>query len=640
MPKHYQHILAFAFALHEINKKAELLPNTTVGSKIYDNAFDSWRAFRTTVDFLYVVKGKPLNYNCGMTEKALAVIGGLTSRTSMQMAHILNVYSIPQISYGAFDSRLSDKIQFPFLYRMIPSEDPQYTGIVLLLEHFGWNWIGLVVSDDDSGETFLQTLRPKLLQSRICIAETIVIPIVSEYIPVEIQNRILRPIVLAFLRTEINVMLVHGDRQSLEGLRAVLDIYEFRVMKPQRKVWVTTAQWDYTALTAGIKLASKTFNGTLSFSLHTNMVPGFEDFLEDIDPFHSNLYFIHQFWCTVFACSLPLHGLQYPGGNNCTGQEKFLILFFSFSDAEQCQECPEDKYPNENHSQCLPKKLIYLSYEEPLGAALAFASLFLSMGTAMVMRTFIRHRDTPIVKANNWSITCTLLSSLLICFLCPLLFIGWPGKVTCLLRQMVFGIIFTLAVACILAKTITVVLAFMATKPGNRARNWIGKRPAVLVIIPSSFLQVGICGVWLAMAHPFLELDMHSQRDEILLECNDGSPLMFYMVLGYMGLLAVISFLVAFSARKLPDTFNEAKLITFSMLVFCSVWISFVPTYLSTKGKYMVAVEIFSILASGAGLLGCLFLPKLYIIILRPELNTRKHLVRRQDCFQVEQSCH
>uniref|UniRef100_A0ABM5EIQ4 Vomeronasal type-2 receptor 26-like n=1 Tax=Pogona vitticeps TaxID=103695 RepID=A0ABM5EIQ4_9SAUR len=310
------------------------------------------------------------------------------------------------------------------------------------------------------------------------------------------------------------------------------------------------------------------------------------------------------------------------------------------SDAEQCQECPEDKYPNENHNQCLPKKLNYLSYGEPLGAALAFASLFLSTGTAMVMRTFIRHRDTPIVKANNWSITCTLLSSLLICFLCPLLFIGCPGKVTCLLRQMVFGIIFTLAVACILAKTITVLLAFMATKPGNRARNWIGKRPAVLVIVPSSFLQVGICGVWLAMAHPFLELDIHSQRDEILLECNDGSPLMFYMVLGYMGLLAIISFLVAFSARKLPDTFNEAKLITFSMLVFCSVWISFVPTYLSTKGKYMVAVEIFSILASGAGLLGYIFLPKLYIIILRPELNTRKHLVRRQDCFQVEQSCH
>ncbi|XP_034957883.2 vomeronasal type-2 receptor 26-like [Zootoca vivipara] len=584
------------------------------------------------------------NYKCGVEKNLIAAIGGLDSETSSHMASILDLYKILQITYSSFTPSVSEKDHISSLYQMAPSEAHQYTGIVQLLLYFHWKWVGIFVTADDKGEMFVKRLTRQLSRNGICIAVTERVVthkgfggsgLIEKY-----QN-----MAESLSKTNVNVFVVNADKNTKTELQWLLLVGIMLSLQPfLRNILFNNSAGD-----------------TVFFNEKRELEGGFDiinwvtfpnkSFLRvkvgEMDPQASlgsdfsideKIITWHQSFNQVVPLALcndhchPGYSRQRKEGEpfccyDCTPCPEGKIS--NQTDLDDCFQCQDDRYPNQERNQCITKKENFLSYEAPLGISLALLALAFSATTALVFGIFIKHQKTPIVKANNRNLTYTLLISLLLCFLCSLLFIGRPQLLTCNLRQIAFGIIFSVAVSSVLAKTLTVVLAFMATKPGSKMRKWVGKRFSTSIVLGCAFVQASICIVWLCTDPPFPDVDMHSLPKEIIVECNEGSANIFYYVLGYMGLLALVSFIVAFFARKLPDTFNEAKFITFSMLVFCSVWLSFVPTYLSTKGKYMVAVEIFSILASSAGILSCIFSPKCFIIIFKPELNSKEQLKKR-----------
>ncbi|XP_048224698.1 vomeronasal type-2 receptor 26-like isoform X2 [Perognathus longimembris pacificus] len=296
--------------------------------------------------------------------------------------------------------------------------------------------------------------------------------------------------------------------------------------------------------------------------------------------------------------------------------------FSDQTDMKRCLLCPEDQHSSPTRDSCLPKTEAFLTFDEPLGFSLAVLSLMLAGLAVLVLGIFWKHQDSPVVKANNRPLSYLLLVSLSLCALCALLFLGQPTAATCLLRQTIFFVVFTVAVSSILAKTLTVVLAFRVTRPRDRFQVCLGPSASPCVVLMSSLVQVILCAVWLGTSPPFPGRDVASEPRHIVIQCQEGSGVALYCMLGYLGFLSMGTFCVAFLARGLPDAFNETQFITFSMMLFCSVWIAFLPMYHSARGKSMVAVEIFSILSSTAGLLGGIFLPKCYIILLKPEHNT------------------
>ncbi|XP_039183091.1 vomeronasal type-2 receptor 26-like [Crotalus tigris] len=720
--KFYQHILALAFAVKEINEDLQILPNVTFGFHIYDSYYNPRMTYRTTLDLLFKSQEFYPNYKCDSQKTLMAIIGGLSSDTSSYIDEIVGLFKIPQLTYGSLGKeKFQTSKQF---YFMVPKEDHQYIGIIQLLRHFSWTWIGIFAVDNNNGEYFLQKMEPLLSQNGICSSFIQRLPQLINLADYKDLYHQFSCISINLMNSKANALLVYGESLAIMTLRGVTFLADSENKKTALlgKMWIMTAQIDFALSGIQITWDLQMFYGAISFTVHSGAVAGFKEFLQTIKPY--SVYrdeFLHDVWEQSFDCSFPKPELHEIHSRKCNGEMKLedlpgpvfememtgqsysiynavysvahalqalLILRFTKkntmmdkkldlpdlqswqvlpislcndpcspgnwkkgteekefccydcvpcpegkitnqNDMEDCFECAEDHYPNKEKNRCILKSVAFLTFEENLGIGLASTALCFFFLTSWVLGTFIKYRDTPIVKANNRSLTYTLLVSLLLCFLSSLFFLSQPGKMTCLLRQSTFGITFSVAISSVLSKTITVVVAFMATKPGSQMRRWMGKRLAFSTVFSCSLFQVCICMLWLSISPPFPELDMQSESQEIILQCNEGSALFFYCVLGYMGILAIASFIVAFLARTLPDSFNEAKFITFSMLAFCSVWVSFFPAYLSTKGRAMVAVEIFSILSSSAALLGCIFLPKCYIIVLQPQLNHRKQLIKK-----------
>uniref|UniRef100_A0A8C4SM49 Extracellular calcium-sensing receptor-like n=1 Tax=Erpetoichthys calabaricus TaxID=27687 RepID=A0A8C4SM49_ERPCA len=766
----FQRSQAMIFAIEEINKNQTLLPNITLGYRLYDNCMALPVALRAATALLADMDEVINDFSCNGSPPVIAVVGDPLSSHSIAAMRIMGPFHLPMVSYSATCSCLSNRREFPSFFRTIPSDAFQVKAMIHIIKYYGWVWIGAIASDDDYGQNAIKAFI-KEVSAFGCVAFIEMVPTVYK------KEKILQ-IVNTIKYSTAKVIVVFSPQVEF-----FKEIVKQNITGRQ---WIASEAWSTSSIVA-VTENFHSFGGTIGVAVHRGTIPGLEHFLLQLHPdFSNNKKIIIQFWETLFDCKFPQNLSKVNSSSRiCTGIEDIRTINTAYSDVSElrvtynvykavyaiahalhnlmscengngpfenktcasikhvqpwqvlhylkevnfinhlgervafnengdamaiydivnwqlsndsriqiktvglfdetvkevnqislaeeqifwnfesrkppesvcskscqpgtrkankkgepvccfncvpcadgevssevdsveCIKCLDDFWSNHGRNQCVLKELEFLSFDDAMGITLTTITVLGTCLSVAVLAVFIHYRSTPIVKANNSELSFLLLISLTLCFLCSLTFIGQPTHTTCMLRHVMFGISFVLCISCILVKTVVVIMAFKATLPGNNMIKWFGVSQLRGTVFFFTFLQSLICIVWLVTSPPIPAKNTKYFNSKIILECDVGSVIGFSSLLGYIGFLACICFLLAFFARNLPDTFNEAKFITFSMLIF---W------------KHTVAVEVFAILASSFGVLFAIFAPKCYIIIFKPERNTKRALMRRQNEF-------
>ncbi|XP_071358991.1 glutamate receptor, metabotropic 8a isoform X1 [Trachinotus anak] len=299
-----------------------------------------------------------------------------------------------------------------------------------------------------------------------------------------------------------------------------------------------------------------------------------------------------------------------------------------------CELCPYEMRPDANRTGCVPIPIIKLEWHSPWAVVPVFISMLGIIATSFVIVTFVRYNDTPIVRASGREMSYVLLTGIFLCYAITFLMIATPDVGVCSFRRIFLGLGMCFSYAALLTKTNRIHRIFEQGKKSVTAPRFIS--PASQLVITFSLISVQLLGVfvWFAVDPPHTVVDYGEQRTQDpmsargVLKC-DISDLSLICSLGYSILLMVTCTVYAIKTRGVPETFNEAKPIGFTMYTTCIIWLAFIPIFFGTSQSaermYIQTTTLtISLSLSASVSLGMLYMPKVYIILFHPEQNVPK----------------
>ncbi|TNN79423.1 Extracellular calcium-sensing receptor [Liparis tanakae] len=349
-------ILAMVFAIDEINNSSALLPNITLGYRIFDTCNTVSKALEATLSFVAQNKIDSLNLDefCNCTDHipaTIAVVGAAGSAVSTAVANLLGLFYIPQISYGSSSRLLSNKNQYKSFMRTIPTDEYQATAMADVIEHFEWNWVIAVASDDDYGRPGIEKFEKEMEERDICIH-------LNELISQYFEEHEIQALADRIENSTAKVIVVFASGPDIEPL-----IKEMVRRNITDRTWLASEAWASSSLVAKPEYLD-VVAGTIGFALKAGHIPGLREFLQQVQPKRdSHNEFVREFWEETFNCYLEDSQREQDSENGsasfrplCTGEEDITSV-----------ETPYLDYTHFRISYNALKQLRHLNYTNSMG---------------------------------------------------------------------------------------------------------------------------------------------------------------------------------------------------------------------------------------------------------------------------------
>ncbi|XP_032882308.1 metabotropic glutamate receptor 1 [Amblyraja radiata] len=286
-----------------------------------------------------------------------------------------------------------------------------------------------------------------------------------------------------------------------------------------------------------------------------------------------------------------------------------------------CRACDLGWWPNHDLTACQRLDVNHLHWSDVESAIAVIFSCLGILATMFVTLIFMLYRDTPVVKSSSRELCYIILAGIFLGYICPFTLLAMPTLASCYFQRVLVGLSAAMCYSALVTKTnrIARILAGSKKKICTKKPRFMSAWAQLIIASVLISVQLTIV-VTLLILEPPNPVLFYPSINEVFLICNT-SNLGMVAPLGYNGLLIMSCTYYAFKTRNVPANFNEAKYIAFTMYTTCIIWLAFIPIYFGSN--YKIITTSFSVSLSVTVALGCMFTPKIYIIIAKPERNVR-----------------